>query len=291
MTTKEASEFRAIMATALGLFFLLLPLSGGAWAEFNRLPSTPSDRTTGEQDDLVKIARTTQGDFKEEAQMQACISLMNDSSAPYELRRWANLRLITLNTYVGSVRAALEIGREWLRTHSDDDLAQHVRLELARILAQVRNESFRPAFEEVESAFTEFFANAREPSIELIRARILYLRELREAASYTGTSYAELRDRALQQLDLAEAEANAILDMEVPADFATYAARARWLHDHEMNKAHADSELKYIKEIRKRLLHPEEYISPEAKARQEQRMREHMERQLEAATSDLPSEE
>lgn len=168
---------------SLVLLVVLLAFSAAGTAEqlllcnFNPAPELPYESTSFEQDALYAEAK--QLDKKDQA-LAACRALRQDSSAPWELQRWATLREIEILTVMDQEHAALDLGKAWLRQNPDDPGALEIRVELGKIVAQRRHSGFMPTLQEVDEIFTDIFNNHDPDSWHVVTARIQYAQKLQK---------------------------------------------------------------------------------------------------------------
>lgn len=190
---------------SLALVVVLFVFSAAGTAEqlslgnFNPAPELPYESTSFEQDALYATAQQLVGDGKEDQALAACKALRLDSSAPWELQRWAALREIQLLTYVRQERAALDLGKAWLRQNPDDPGALEIRVILGQIVAQRMHSGFMATPQEVDEVFADIFNNHDPDSWHVAMARIQYAQKLTQFTSVDRTASV----RSAEQLDTA----------------------------------------------------------------------------------------
>ena len=190
---------------SLSLVVVLFAFSAAVTAEqlslgtFNPAPSLPYESTSIEQDNLYDTARKLLGDGKEDLPLAACKALRSDSSAPWELRRWATLREIQLLTYTRQERAALDLGEAWLRQNPTNPGSLEIRVIMGQLVAQRLHSGFMPTLQEVDRVFTAIFSNHDPASWYVVMARIEYAQKLKQFSSVDSTA----AERSVEQLHIA----------------------------------------------------------------------------------------
>lgn len=167
---------------SLALVVVLFIFSAAGSAEqlllcnFNPAPDLPYEITSLEQDALYEEAKQRD---KDQA-LAACRALRQDSSAPWELQRWATLREVELLTGMSQLRAALDLAKAWLDQNPDDPGALEIRVELARIVSQRRRGGFILPFQEIDEIFADIFNNHDQDQDfwPVVKARMEYAEKL-----------------------------------------------------------------------------------------------------------------
>ena len=93
-----------------------------ALSDFIEIPLFSETELSPQQFDLLHATLTLAGDKQETRQLQACEDLINDSTCPFELYRYAFLRQVTLYSYVSREDLALQVGRAWLSKYPNDNI-------------------------------------------------------------------------------------------------------------------------------------------------------------------------
>lgn len=193
---------------SLALVVVLFVFSAAGTAErlslcdFNPAPELPYESTSFEQDALYDEAKEL--GRKEEA-LAACRALRQDSSAPWELQRWATLREVEILTRKRQQRAALDLAKAWLHQNPDDPGALEIRVELARIVSYEKHSGFMPTFQEIDEIFTDIFNNHDQDQEfwPVVQARVQYAQKLQNFYYFDSDRDWTVYARSVEQLYIA----------------------------------------------------------------------------------------
>lgn len=162
------------------------------------VPKLPFEATTFEQDDLVEFMTGHLPDF-ELTFTEACDRLIEDETAPFELRAWA----FRMKLRILPGRQAIEAGRAWLDRYGDVDPHAIVVRYLVALNSSFSNragEHFLP-YEELRAVYEDLFNNHSPANLLVIQAHQDYENALNERRMMISRCHKESVEQAGQAVE------------------------------------------------------------------------------------------
>ena len=220
---REMHLLLTMVGAFLYLFLLFAPVSEAtamSWSSLRPEGKVLSSLNEEQQKLILKTMSLTGGDESEP--LQACEDLLNDSTVPYEVYRYAFLKRIHFYTVTKREWKALDIGKEWLKNHFEDPVTIHVCVDMIHTCATRRNDDFEPTEKDLEAVAEPVFRLFSPNSLGVADAHSTYAFGLTQYAHLANDTRLKLYTKALkhyQEADKILKHLQRIHENEEPTDF------------------------------------------------------------------------